>query len=107
MFILPSSANQNEQQFSDSIVNFIKQFKVIALLKRCGFRKTKGVTLFSLLLYVLSNAFRDRSLYMQLKTNYFQEKFSKNSYYHFMQNAHVNWLRFTTLLSARIINKHF
>jgi hypothetical protein len=100
MSILPSSNNQNEQQFSNSIVNFIKRFQVIPLLKRCGFRKEKGVALFSLLLYVLSNVFRDRSLYMQLKTNCFKEAFSKNSYYRFMQNAHVNWLRFTTLLSA-------
>lgn len=43
---------------------------------------------------------------MQLKTGHFQEKFSKNSYYRFMRNTHVNWLRFTTLLSACIINNH-
>lgn len=97
---------KNEQLFSNSIISFIKKFQVIKLLRKCGFRKEKGISLFSLFLYVLSNVFRDRSLYMQLKTDHFQENFSKNSYYRFMRNVDVNWLRFTTLLSAQIINNH-
>lgn len=106
MSILPSPDQKNEQLFSNSIISFIKKFQVIKLLRKCGFRKEKGISLFSLFLYVLSNVFRDRSLYMQLKTDHFQENFSKNSYYRFMRNVHVNWLRFTTLLSAQIINNH-
>ncbi|PKZ86198.1 transposase [Lactobacillus crispatus] len=90
----------------NSIISFIKKFQVIKLLRKCGFRKEKGISLFSLFLYVLSNVFRDRSLYMQLKMDHFQENFSKNSYYRFMRNVHVNWLHFTTLLSAQIINNH-
>ena len=106
MSMLPSPDQQNEQLFSNSIISFIKKFQVIKLLRKCGFRKEKGISLFSLFLYVLSNVFRDRSLYMQLKTDHFKENFSKNSYYRFMRNVHVNWLRFTTLLSAQIINNH-
>lgn len=34
------------------------------------------------------------------------KKIFKNSYYRFMRNVHVNWLHFTTLLSAQIINNH-
>ncbi|UNL39502.1 transposase, partial [Lactobacillus delbrueckii] len=29
-----------------------------------------------------------------------------NTYYRFMQNPHINWLRFTILLAERIVNGH-
>ncbi|MEX1381507.1 hypothetical protein ABXW79_07965 [Lactobacillus delbrueckii subsp. bulgaricus] len=32
--------------------------------------------------------------------------FSKNTYYRFMQNPHINWLRLTILLVKRIVNGH-
>ncbi|MGP3304514.1 IS4 family transposase, partial [Lactobacillus crispatus] len=53
MSILPSPDQQNEQLFSNSIISFIKKFQVIKLLRKCGFRKEKGISLFSLFLYVL------------------------------------------------------
>ena len=56
--------------------------------------------------YILCNVFRDRSMYMQKKTGSFKEDFSRNAYYRFLRNAHANWLRFTTLLSDKIINGH-
>lgn len=62
MSILSSSDPQNEQLFSNSIISFIKKFHVIKLLRKCGFRKDKGISLFCLFLYILSNVFRDRSL---------------------------------------------
>ena len=43
---------------------------------------------------------------MQKKTGSFKENFSKNAYYRFLRSAGSNWLRFTTLLSERIINGH-
>ena len=48
--------------------------------------------------------FSDRSFYMQMKTGTFREGFSKNTIYRFLNNARTNWQRFTTLLSADIIN---
>ena len=41
---------------------------------------------------------------MQMKTGTFGERFSKNTIYRFLNNARTNWQRFTTLLSADIIN---
>ena len=35
-----------------------------------------------------------------------REGFSKNTYYRFLASPRTNWLRFTTLLSERIINSH-
>lgn len=41
---------------------------------------------------------------MQQKTGVFDAGFCKNTVYRFLNNTKTNWLRFTTLLSARIIN---
>ena len=43
---------------------------------------------------------------MQNKLGQVREGFSKNTYYCFLMNPRTNWLRFTTMLSARIISKH-
>lgn len=105
MSIVPSISS-NEQKISNSITRFIHDFKVGSLLKKCGCKKEKGIPFMRLFVYILCNVFRDRSMYMQKKTGSFKEDFSKNAYYRFLRSAHSNWLRFTTLLSGRIINEH-
>lgn len=42
---------------------------------------------------------------MQRKTGMFDGYFCKNTAYRFLNNAKINWLRFTTLLSVGIINR--
>lgn len=101
-----SSAAKNEQEISNSVLRFISDFKVGALLKKCNCKKEKGIPFMQLFTYILCNVFRDRSMYMQKKTGSFKENFSKNAYYRFLRSAGSNWLRFTTLLSERIINGH-
>jgi hypothetical protein len=58
----------------------------------------------SLLKYKLSNIFVGRSMYMQQRTGSFQEDFSKNTFYRFLNSTKTNWLRFTSLLAADIVN---
>ncbi|MBN6090784.1 hypothetical protein PF594_00160 [Lactobacillus delbrueckii] len=45
-------------------------------------------------------------MYMQQKSGKCTAGFSKNTYYRFMRNPHINWLRFTILLAERIVNGH-
>lgn len=66
--------------------------------------KEKGVSSVSLLRYKLSNIFVGRSMYMQQRTGSFKEQFSKNTFYRFLNSAKTNWLRFTSLLAADIVN---
>ncbi len=105
MSIIPSSV-ENEQEISNSILRFIRDFKIGALLKKCNCKKEKGIPFMQLFTYILCNVFRDRSMYMQKKTGSFKENFSKNAYYRFLRSVGSNWLRFTTLLSEKIINGH-
>ena len=66
--------------------------------------KEKGVSPVFLLRYKLSNILVGRSMYMQRRTGSFKEEFSKNTFYRFLNSAKTNWLRFTSLLAANIVN---
>ncbi|GHN43039.1 transposase [Lactobacillus delbrueckii] len=106
MSSLPLFDTKNEPKIASSVEKFFKDYKVMELLRRCGLRKSKGIPLWSILSYIFSNVFRDRSMYMQQKSGKCTSGFSKNTYYRFMQNPHINWLRFTILLAEKIINEH-
>lgn len=105
MSILPLNS-VDEKSVSASVQNFISDYKIVALLRKCGGSKIKGIPFLTLFTYVLLNVFREGSFYMQQHMGTLKESFSKNTYYRFMLNPKMNWLRFTTLLSERIINRH-
>ena len=95
--------NLNENEVSDFATKFIARFRVSRLLFKCNAGKEKGIPVMDIFRYLLCLIFSDRSMYMQMKTHSFQEVFSKNTVYRFLNNVKINWYRFTTLLSARII----
>jgi hypothetical protein len=102
MHILPQT-QPTEEEINCSVSDFISEFQVGRLLKKCNAKKQKGVPVMQIFRYKLANVFSRRSMYMQMKMNHYSESFSKNSYYRFLNNARINWLRFTTLLSLMII----
>ena len=95
--------NINENEVSDFVTKFVSRFHVCRLLFKCNAGKEKGIPVMDIFRYLLCLIFSDRSMYMQMKTSSFQELFSKNTVYRFLNNARTNWSRFTTLLSAGII----
>ena len=94
----------NENDLSDCVQRFFSKHHVGKLLARCNGMKEKGISPVSLLRYKLSNIFVGRSMYMQQRTGSFKESFSKNTFYRFLNSAKTNWLRFTSLLAADIVN---
>ena len=103
-----SSIPQNyfvENDLIDCVQRFFSKHHVGRLLARCNGMKEKGVSSVSLLRYKLSNIFVGRSMYMQQRTGSFKEAFSKNTFYRFLNSAKTNWLRFTSLLAADIVNR--
>ena len=98
--ILPQE--QDGQELFNAISSFFSRFKIGDLLSKCNARKEKGVPVLSIFKYKLCNVFTDRSMYMQQKTGSFREAFSKNTYYRFLNNSRINWLRFTTMLSKAV-----
>ena len=99
-----SQNNTNEVALVDCIQRFFSKHHVGKLLKKCNGTKEKGVPAITLLRYKLGNIFVGKSMYMQQKIGSFKEPFSKNTFYRFLNSTKTNWLRFTTLLAADIIN---
>ena len=94
----------NENDLIDCVQRFFSKHHVGRLLARCNGMKEKGISPVSLLRYKLSNIFVGRSMYMQQRTGSFTEQFSKNTFYRFLNSVKTNWLRFTSLLAADIVN---
>ena len=96
--------NADEKALLDCIQRFFSNHHVGIILKKCNGTKEKGVPSISLLRYKLGNIFVGRSMYMQQRTGSFKEDFSKNTFYRFLNSTKINWLRFTSLLAADIVN---
>lgn len=105
MSILPSNANIEQNEISNSFKNFYQLFAVGKILRACNCVKLRGIPFFEMFAFIFLNVFQDRSVYMQYLTGK-PVLCSKNTYYRFFLNQHANWLRFTTLLSETIINTH-
>ena len=99
-----SQNSTNEEALVDCIQRFFSKHHIGKLLKKCNGTKEKGVPAITLLRYKLGNIFVGKSMYMQQKIGSFKEAFSKNTYYRFLNSTKTNWLRFTTLLAADIVN---
>ncbi len=96
------SQDRDGENLFNAISSFFDRFRIGNLLRICNANKEKGVPVINIFKYKLCNTFRDRSMYMQLKTGAFKENFSKNAFYRFLNSAKTNWMRFTTLLSKEV-----
>ena len=101
--ILPQ--DQDGQVLFNAISSFFHTFGIGNLLRKCNAQKEKGVPVLDIFKYKLCNVFSGRSMYMQQKTGSFRESFSKNTFYRFLNSPKTNWLRFTTLLSKKVVDK--
>ena len=98
-----SQATQNDKQISKSIKRFFTRFHVSSALKASNAYKKKGVPVMEIFQYLFLLIFSNRSMYMNLITGRNTPDFAKDTVYRFMKMIQINWIRFTTILSARII----
>ena len=96
-------ANQNDKQISKSIQRFFTRFHISSALKASNAYKKKGVPVVEVFPYLFLLIFSNRSMYMSLITGRNTPGFAKDTVYRFMKMLQINWIRFTTLLSSRII----
>ena len=104
MAIISQDIRDNQER-EDRISYFLKKYSIGKLLVKCGAGKEKGICIVAIFRYLLCLMFSDRSMYMQLTTKRFEEGYSKNTVYRFLNSCKTNWERFTVLLSERIVNK--
>ena len=97
--------NENEKRvIFSSLKKFFDGYKIAFLLRVCRAEKQKGHPALEIFRYLLCLVFCDRSMYMQICTGRFNESFSKNTVYRFLNSARTNWEVLVRTLSERIIN---
>ena len=97
--------NQNDNQISKSIRKFFTRFHVSSALKSANAYKKKGISVMEIFQYLFLLIFSNRSMYMNLITGRNTPAFAKDTVYRFMKMIQINWIRFTTILSSRIITE--
>ena len=95
--------SRNDKQISKSIKRFFTRFHVYSALKASNAYKKKGVPVMEIFQYLFLLIFSNRSMYMNLITGRNTPDFAKDTVYRFMKMIQINWIRFTTILSTRII----
>lgn len=95
----------SDKVLDDSLEGFSRKFGVFTLLKACNAYKSKGFSATCTFLYLLRLAFWNRSMYMNFITGRHTESFSKDVIYRFLNNASINWMKFTTAPLAKISNQ--
>lgn len=98
-----TQATQDDKQISKSIKRFFTRFHVSSALKASNVYKKKGIPVTEIFQYLFLLIFSNRSMYMSLITGRNTPGFAKDSVYRFMKMIQINWIRFTTILSSRII----
>lgn len=94
---------ENDKKVSSSITTFFKKYKLSSILKDSNAYKTKGTPVINLFQYLFSLIFANRSMYMNMLTSKHNESFAKDTVYRFLNSTSINWINFTSLLSAKIV----
>lgn len=93
---------ENEKHFSDRIQGFFKRYQISSILKRSNAYKEQGFSVVALIHYLFCLVFRNRSMFQDMQSKK-APAFAKDTVYRLKNSTHIDWKRFTTLLSARII----
>lgn len=91
------------QNLSEDFLPFFTRFHVSSALKAANAYKKKGTPAMEIFQYLFLLIFSNRSMYMNLFSGRNTPPFAKDTVYRFMKMLQINWIRFTTILSARII----
>ena len=97
--------NQNDNQISKTIRRLFTRFHLSSALKAANAYKKKGIPASEIFQYLFLLVFSNRSMYMNLLTGRNTPGFAKDTVYRFMKMLQINWIRFTTILSSRIMKE--
>ena len=93
---------ENEKALSKRISSFFRRFHIGAILRKSNAYKERGISVTSLFAYLFQLVFRNRSMYLDMQSGKAFD-FHKDTIYRMKNSIHINWIRFTTLLAAAVI----
>jgi len=94
----------NEKHFCSRIQKFFSQYQIGSILKKCNAYKKQGFSVMQIIVYLFTLVFRNRSMFLDMNTKN-APCFKKDTVYRLKNADYINWRRFTTLVSTRIINE--
>ena len=97
--------HENEQQFSGRVKDFFRRYQIGDILRKCNAYKHSGVPVVAVVSYLFCLVFRNRSMYLDMSSDRKGCAFGRDTVYRLKNSVRINWERFTTLLSARIITE--
>jgi hypothetical protein len=92
-----------EHDIFSTVNAFFHTFQVASFLKKVGAFKKKGVPAVSIVRELFALVFTHKSLSATLDMAENRD-YAKDVVYRFLNSCRINWMRFTTLLPAKIIN---
>ena len=95
---------EDGKHFSSRIENFFCKYRISEILRKSNAYKNKGFSVVDLMRYLFCLVFRNRSMFLDMQSGK-APGFGKDTVYRFKNTCHINWMRFTTLLAARIIRE--
>ena len=94
---------ENEQRFSNRANSFFKRYQIGEILRKSNAYKHGGIAVVTVVMYLFLLVFRNRTLNMDMESGRKGCNFCRDTVYRLKNSFYINWQRFTTLLSARII----
>lgn len=92
-----------ENTTAPSIEAFLNYFGIVSILQKVGAYKQKGIGVRTLFTQLFSLAFGKKTMISMVASAGNTGK--KDAYYRFINSPRINWLRFTMLLAASIVNR--
>ena len=93
---------ENGKQISERIRAFFQRYQLCDILRKSNAYKQQGVSVMAIMSYLFCLVFRNRSMFVDMQSSK-APNFRKDTVYRFKNATHINWMHFTTLLSANII----
>ena len=81
---------ENEKTVAQTIINFLKKYRITTLLRSTGANKSRGIGVAEVFKYLFALVFTNRSMYMNLLMGTFKARFTKDTVYRFMNSVHIN-----------------
>lgn len=99
---------QNAEEINSAskrIEKFFTRYKIGKILADSNARKEKGIAVKEVMKYLFSLVFIGQTMFMQMQYGRQAAPFCKDTVYRFLNSVRINWLHFTTMLSAAIIKE--
>ena len=95
---------ENSKYISERIFRFFKVCGLSEILQKSNAYKEKGISVVTIVEYLFSLVFRNRSAYTDILLG--NTNLKQDTIYRFKNSVRTNWIRFTSLLASKLIREH-